>query len=768
MTALDDSATSRSVVGSSDVSHSFAVGASVDVAVDDRQVLQEEIERLQQRVADLEFTVAEYRSQMSQVLTSASWKMTSPIRATASRARTAKVKARRAAKRLKQRTGPDADRKVLTAGLFMPDLSALPESSPLRRRIDVNTLRRPVEADGPLERPEGDPRILVVAHVHYPELWADIDDRLVRMPEPFDLICTITEGTAEAAIPHIRSKHPHARIEIVPNRGRDWAPLVRLVNQGLLSGYDAVAKVHTKKSEHRVDGDGWRLALLDGIFESPDQIRKMIDLLKEDRSVGLVVPTGHVAGIEHWGSNQGIIEALAYRLPMAFDPDELQFPAGSMFWCRPWLLERIADLDINDEHFEPEAGQYDATTAHALERLVGVYSTVAGMEIVEAMDVKQRLSAYRKNPQARPNIYAFYLPQYHQCPENDEFWGEGFTDWVNVKKAKPLFDGHRQPILPSEEVGFYDLKDPEVLRKQAKMAKDHGIDGFIFHYYWFDGRKVLDTPLNNWLADPTIDMPLALCWANEPWTRRWDGLDKEVLIPQDLSDGWEDRFWDDVAPAMRDPRYVSIEGKPLLVVYRVGLLPDAARAVSRWRTRAVADGFPGLHLVSVVPSRDFGVGEPGAVGAFDATLTFPPGSGVNLESWVARLGGAPRNLRERGFFLDAAFAEGNLPPVRSAQALRSVMPGWDNTARRPDAPYFFLGANVVTWARILEWSRCLAASDGQPIFINAWNEWAEGAAIEPGSRFGSGFLRTVYESLLPDSTRDPACGRRRDRSAGGS
>lgn len=743
MTALDDSATSRSVVGSSDVSHSFAVGASVDVAVDDRQVLQEEIERLQQRVADLEFTVAEYRSQMSQVLTSASWKMTSPIRATASRARTAKVKARRAAKRLKHRTGPDADRKVLTAGLFMPDLSTLPESSPLRRRIDVNTLRRPVEADGPLERPEGDPRILVVAHVHYPELWADIDDRLVRMPEPFDLICTITEGTAEAAIPHIKAKHPHARIEIVPNRGRDWAPLVRLVNRGLLSGYDAVAKVHTKKSEHRVDGDGWRLALLDGIFESPDQIRKTIDLLKEDRSVGLVVPTGHVAGIEHWGSNQGIIEALAYRLPMAFDPDELQFPAGSMFWCRPWLLERIADLDINDEHFEPEAGQYDATTAHALERLVGVYSTVAGMEIVEAMDVKQRLSAYRKNPQARPNIYAFYLPQYHQCPENDEFWGEGFTDWVNVKKAKPLFEGHRQPILPSDEVGFYDLKDPEVLRRQAKMAKDHGIDGFIFHHYWFDGKKVLDTPINNWLADPTIDLPLAISWANEPWTRRWDGRANDILIPQTYGDDWVNRFWDDVSPFLADPRYIRFDGAPVLLIYRLGEIPNPPEAIGTWRRRAASDGHVALHLLAVAPSRESATFSDEVARALDGVVGFPPGSGIRIDSLAEHLQvNGPLN----GDFMSYSSAAVRIAEDRDwpVPIHPGVIPGWDNTARRGANAYGFIGSSPVAWTHSL---RIAGAAAAPHVFVNAWNEWAEGCALEMSQRLGTSYLTSMIDAF---------------------
>lgn len=703
---------------------------------DDRPLLQEEVERLRQRVEDLESTVAEYRNQMSRVLGSASWKMTSPIRATASRYRTAKVKARRAAKRIANRNTPDGDRKVLTAGLFMPDLATLPEGSPLRKKIDVNTLRRPPEADGPLTRPDGEPRILVVAHIHYPELWGDIDDRLVRMPEDFDLIVTVTEGSAEAAIPRIMSRHPNARIEVVPNKGRDWAPLVLLANKGLLSGYDAVAKVHTKKSEHRIDGDGWRIALLDGIFESPQQIRATIDLLQEDRNVGLVVPNSHIAGTEHWGSNQGIVEALAYRLPMAFDPDELKFPAGSMFWCRPWILERLADLDINDDHFEPEAGQYDATTAHALERLIGIYSQVAGMDIVEAMDVKPRLANARKNPKPTPNIYAFYLPQYHQCSENDEFWGEGFTDWDNVKKAKPLFEGHRQPILPSEEIGFYDLKDPEVLRKQAKMAKDHGINGFVFHHYWFNGKKVLDTPINNWLNDPTIDLPLAINWANESWTRRWDGLDQEVLIQQTYGDNWANRFWDDISPFLQDPRYIRINGKPMLLVYRMGQIPNALDAIDTWRKRAAQDGHPALHLLAVMPGRDFEPIGRSVIPELDGMVAFPPGSNINLAS-LKKYITVTGNKNLTGDVLSYQASTARIEPINHPDipTYPTVMPGWDNTARRGSGAFIFHGSNALTWAGGLRRAQLDSPTDA--LFINAWNEWAEGCALEQQHSFGS-------------------------------
>ncbi len=737
MTALDHER--REVSARLDTEDSF--GASFD----ERAILQEEIERLRQRVEDLELTVVEYRSQMSQMLASASWRVTSPLRASASRYRSAKSRARRAAHRM--RNGDLGADQLRTVGLLpLPDMM-LPQDSPLRRRFDVNSLGRRPASEGPTRRPDGAPTVLVVAHVHYPELWGDIEDRLSRMPEDFDLVVTVTEGTAELGISRILSRYPSARIEVVPNRGRDWGPLVHLVNKGLLAGYDVIAKVHTKKSEHRIDGNGWRIQLLDGVFESPEAIARTIALLREDRNVGIVVPSGQVSGPEHWGSDQGIVEALAARLSMAFDPDRLQFPAGSMFWCRPWLLERLADLDLTMDLFEVEGGQYDATTAHGLERIVGIFTEVAGMDIVEAMDVRGRLAAYRKNPRTRPRVLAFYLPQYHPTADNDEFWGKGFTDWVNVSRARPQFAGHLQPVLPAKDVGFYDLRDPGVLRAQARLARQFGVDGMVFHHYWFDGRKTLDTPLANWLADPDIDLPLALCWANEPWTRRWDGQADDVLIAQTYGDGWADRFWTDIEPALRDPRYIRFDGAPLLVLYRPGLIPDLPAAVELWRRRAVAAGLPGIHVAGVRPAREVADLTPSVIHALDGLISFPPGGDIRTDSVIDLIPGECAVLDGDVKSYQAAFEDPLPIGVGGRPVFPGVMPGWDNTARRGSSAYLFLGANPVTFAGVLRKRRpaAAAASDGGVVFVNAWNEWAEGAAIEPSVRFGTSNLASIVD-----------------------
>lgn len=715
-----------------------------DLSLRSSDALRAENERLAQRVADLEMTVVEYRAQMRQVLGSFSWRITSPLRAAASRYRIAKVRIKRALHRLRHRRQP-ADG-VLTAGLFPPPLASLPEFSPLRRGFDPQALVRPPAADGPVRRPPGSPRLLVVAHVHYPELWGDIEDRLGRMPEAYDLIVTVTEGAAESVIPDVLRHYPKARIDIVPNRGRDWGPLVALANEGALSGYDAVAKVHTKKSEHRIDGDGWRLALLDGIFESPEAIRRIVDLLQEDRGVGLVVPTGHVAGPEHWGSDQAIVEMLASRLPMAFDPTDLQFPSGSMFWCRPWLLERLADLCLTAADFEMEAGQYDGTTAHALERLVGIYAQCGALDVVEVMDVAPRLKVARRSPQAPTRVLAFYLPQYHRTKENDEFWGEGFTDWVNVTKATPLFDGHRQPILPSDDVGLYDLASSHVMQRQSNSARTCGIEGFLVHHYWFGGHRALEQPMRNWLADSSLDFPMALCWANEPWTRRWDGLEREVLIPQRFPPGWETKFASELAPYLSDSRYITIDGSPLLVIYRLDLLPEPQTSVPALRKCLREAGVGEIHLLAVAPSRDFGAPPKGVENLIDGYLTFPPGSGLSLRSVSAPAGTAWSRV-DQCLSYEWAARETLSTSSSGLPWHRSVMPGWDNSARRGSESYVFLGANPISFRGWCQRARQSSPSgETNLFFVNAWNEWAEGAAIEPSRRFGRSFLDALRDA----------------------
>jgi lipopolysaccharide biosynthesis protein len=350
-------------------------------------------------------------------------------------------------------------------------------------------------------------------------------------------------------------------------------------------------------------------------------------------------------------------------------------------------------------------------------------------------------------------VLAFYLPQFHQTPENDAWWGSGFTDWRNAELARPVYEGHPQPAEPGE-LGRYDLSNPEVMGRQAALAREYGVDGFVMYHYWFNGRKLLDTPLRNLLDDPTIDFPFALCWANENWTRRWDGLDSEVLLAQSYSEGWADQFYEDILPALRDPRYITVEGRPLLVLYRLGHVKDARAAIERWKERAEDDGLGGLHVLAVNHTRRFEELPRGVEDVIDGLIQFPPLTGIGLQSVKKLASGVSRANKGDVYSYDAAVNSADLMTT-SPHRLRihpGVMPGWDNTPRRRDSGYVFHGANPLSFRRwVARASAAAVANGGAPLlFVNAWNEWAEGAHLEPDARYGRAFLEAVSDAVGVD------------------
>ncbi|HQU03762.1 MAG TPA: glycoside hydrolase family 99-like domain-containing protein, partial [Acidocella sp.] len=219
----------------------------------------------------------------------------------------------------------------------------------------------------------------------------------------------------------------------------------------------------------------------------------------------------------------------------------------------------------------------------------------------------------------RAKLLAFYLPQYHAVPENDAWWSKGFTDWTNLARGLPRFAGHLQPRVP-RDLGFYTLDDPETLRRQVEMAEAAGLFGFVWHFYWFNGRRLLDKPLQHMLADKTIQFPFCVSWANENWTRRWDGLEREVLVAQEYRAADDADLITCFAGLFADSRYIRIAGRPLLMIYRAGLIPDAARRIAAWR-----DIFATQHgenpLILMVQS--LGDHDPSPYG-LDGAVEFPP------------------------------------------------------------------------------------------------------------------------------------------------
>lgn len=344
-------------------------------------------------------------------------------------------------------------------------------------------------------------------------------------------------------------------------------------------------------------------------------------------------------------------------------------------------------------------------------------------------------------------LVAFYLPQFHPIPENDRWWGKGFTEWRNVTRALPQFEGHAQPRLPAD-LGFYDLRDVGVMREQARLAAEYGIGAFCFYFYWFAGKTLLEQPLRQWLADDTIELPFCLCWANENWARRWDGRDQDVLMAQQHSAEDDLAFIAHVAPYLRDRRALRVDGRPMLLVYRPTLMPDPAATAARWRQWCREHDVGEIHLAYV---QGFERPDPRDIG-FDAAVEFPP----NMSS--------PPSVAAAQTLINPDFAgdvvdwrvlarEAAARPLPAYRLYPGVNPGWDNEPRRSGKGRVLLHASPRAygdWLRHTIHTRLAAQPAPQRlVFINAWNEWAEGAVLEPDMRLGHAWLAATRRALQP-------------------
>lgn len=349
---------------------------------------------------------------------------------------------------------------------------------------------------------------------------------------------------------------------------------------------------------------------------------------------------------------------------------------------------------------------------------------------------------------------AIHLPQYHPIPENNEWWGEGFTEWTNVARAKPLFRGHYQPHVPAD-LGFYDLRLTEARQAQAELARQFGIDGFCYYHYWFHGRRLLERPVNEILDSEHPDFPFCLFWANETWEGRWHGVTtaKKTLMRQEYSeqDDLDHIRW--LAAAMADPRYIQVEGRPLFIIYRPLDLPDCARTLNAWREEMARMGMPNPFFMA---SNSHAYTSDLLKYGFDGVLQFLPQLSV-LDCFEAR------NFRHRAKRLVANLARGIIASdlhvydyedsVRKMllktewPVFRSLFPAWDNSARSGRRGVVMDNSSPEKFASLLlEISRMTQEQlppGRQLVFLNAWNEWAEGNHLEPDQKYGRAYLEAV-------------------------
>jgi hypothetical protein len=348
----------------------------------------------------------------------------------------------------------------------------------------------------------------------------------------------------------------------------------------------------------------------------------------------------------------------------------------------------------------------------------------------------------------RAKAFAFYLPQFHAIPENDSWWGKGFTEWTNVARATPRFVGHYQPRIP-RDFGFYDLGDPSVMLRQVLAAKAAGLEGFCFYYYNFNGKRLLDRPLDDFLRRPELDISFCLMWANENWTRRWDGCEDEILLSQDYRDEDSAALIDDIARHFADPRYMRIDGRPVFFLYRVDIIPDPAHTLAKWR-----ELFRARHSEEpfIVMAQGFGNFDPTAYG-FDGAIEFPPHKVTASLKWAnsecIRLDRAfSGSILKYSDIISASMAEE--PP--SFPLIKTIFPSWDNDARRQGKGMAVIGSSPARYAdwldQAIRYARRHKFFGESLVFINAWNEWAEAAYLEPDVHFGGAYLNATAAALV--------------------
>lgn len=627
----------------------------------------------------------------------------------------------------------------------------------------------------------GSPRIALHIHCFYPELIDDFTSRLKRSRRRIDLFVSVPDHLDPSVVgEEFKKRLAGFRIVVRShvNRGRDLAPMIAVFGKELLR-YDIIGHLHTKRSPHNSLLATWREEVLNTLLcgtvitdsEAVPACETAFALLSNGAASFVCAqrPLGILFDESGWGAeHREVARALLQRCGLGdFDlPARVDFPEGSMFWATKEAIKPLLTLPLTLEDFPMEPIPEDGTLAHALERLIFVLGRQAHGRVYRLClrNYPENTPFFEEQEDFRgrirgtaPKVLAYYLPQFHPTPENDAWHGKGFTEWTKVRNAQPLFRGHRQQRQPHPDVGYYQLKGTDVLKRQSEMMKTAGVHGMIFYHYWFSGRLILEKPAAELLADPSVEMPFCFCWANENWTKRWDGSDQQILLQQEYSRKDAEAFIRYIIPFFKDPRYIRYEGRPLLFVYRPALMPLDVSYVEIWRRLCIEHGVEPPYVVGTLKDDQDAVVRQsmqaavervlhdwtgGAVAPIDSTLTFfeEPASGV-LD------------------YKDVAHHYMNKQLRYDLPVIRSIVPAFDNTPRYGTRAHITHNVDPETFGiwfrRLVEQSEQKSGFASEFIVVNAWNEWAETAMIEPDTAFGYAYLNAIGRALVGSEEGEP-------------
>lgn len=638
-----------------------------------------------------------------------------------------------------------------------------------QRSSDDDMLFVPLYVDPLLNRSAGVrvEGITVAVHLHVANVEAldSFTSRMVAFDGEFDLFVSLTEPIHAASVrSELARALPLARDIVVESDFPSGAAIVPFAIQfgERLSKYDVVGHFFVS-GDTPASACTTLLDLLIGpVGASSARLAYILQNLREDAR--LIYPDGVAYAVQDASFGVARKHTLTARL-LAKHPKlsleafpVIHSPNGSMFWARGDSLKSFFELPVAYADDGANSLLLDDHLGHALERVLPILASRGNGRVyrIFKQDSIDDYSEYEAQQDFTESVVhkdikvlSYYLPQFHPTPLNDEWHGEGFTEWTKVGAAQPLFKGHYQQHIPHDDIGYYMLDSADTLHKQAELMKKAGVYGQVFYHYWFSGQMILENPAKMLLANPDVEMPYCFCWANENWTRRWDGNEREILLGQTYSAQDARDFISYLIPFFKDSRYIRIDSRPVLMVYRPSSIPDSKLYLDMWAEECGKHGLPAPYVVAVLTRgatdpRDFGM---------DA------GTERVLHDWT---GGAVENMK--GSLTPYRPINGSVLPyngvadfytdqthVPDFTYFRCLVPQWDNTARYGSEALVVHDSTPRKFQAWLEnlvaYSQRTLPEDRRFIVVNAWNEWAEGAHLEPDSRYGYSYLNSVGRAL---------------------
>ncbi|BAX59872.1 glycoside hydrolase family 99-like domain-containing protein [Burkholderia stabilis] len=565
--------------------------------------------------------------------------------------------------------------------------------------------------------------IAVVANVMNDEAWERVRRTLPALGQRHDLFVL---GFSD--VEHVNFGNLTASVTIVGDGDGEGNAqnFLRLAGSNVFDDYQAVLWLVPGESDDELSDVASRAVEFTSDSDWGMRAKRFVSLSRE--------------GGDHRAID-GVKIALS-RMGLSLSDETITVPVGAEVWLKPLLLRGLASA------LWPSELVGDTNAANGFPgrpTVLGVLSVLAKLgDLRVQSEVDRGTQAIQPARPRTLKTIAFYLPQFHPIPENDLWWGKGFTEWTNVTRARQLFRGHYQPRVPTE-LGYYDLRLEETQVAQAKLASEFGIHGFCYYYYWFDGKKLLNHPIEQMAQSKNVDTGFCVCWANENWSRNWDGQNRHVLMEQTYTLESNVALIRELIPMMKDPRWIRYDGKPVMMVYRISIIPNWLETAAAWREECRKAGLGEIHLCAVRFGLETLQGSPEDY-RLDSYVLFPPHEAerVDLRDKVHDL---HKNFGGQIFDYSAVvegdvakFDDGYSWPVH-----RGTMLGWDNTARRLTDARVFHGATPYGfrhWMKnILEQEQRFNQGNESLVFINAWNEWAEGTYLEPDQRWGRSYLK---------------------------